>query len=51
MMALNRREAIRDVRLLVKCAIVLTAVFATFIAHSIIHVEPAVAAPYSVQGL
>ncbi|MCB0933913.1 MAG: ArsB/NhaD family transporter [Mycobacterium sp.] len=43
-MALNEREAIRDVRLLVKCAIVLTAVFATFIAHSIIHVEPAVAA-------
>jgi len=43
-MSLNEREAIRDVRLLIKCAIVLTLVFAAFIAHSIIHVEPAVAA-------
>lgn len=43
-MSLNEREAIRDVRLLVKCAVVLAIVFAAFIAHSIIHVEPAVAA-------
>ena len=43
-MALNEREAIRDVRLLVKCAIVLAVVFAAFIAHSIVHVDPAVAA-------
>lgn len=43
-MSLNEREAIRDVRLLVKCAIVLAVVFAAFIAHSIIHLEPAVAA-------
>ena len=43
-MSLNEREAIRDVRLLIECAIVLTLVFAAFIAHSIIHVEPAVAA-------
>lgn len=43
-MSLNEREAIRDVRLLIKCAVVLAVVFAAFIAHSIIHVEPAVAA-------
>lgn len=43
-MSLNEREAIRDVRLLVRCAVVLAIVFAAFIAHSIIHVEPAVAA-------
>lgn len=43
-MSLNEREAIRDTRLLIKCAVVLTVVFAAFIAHSIIHVDPAVAA-------
>ena len=43
-MSLNEREAIRDVRLLVKCAIVLAVVFTAFIAHSVIHVEPAIAA-------
>jgi Na+/H+ antiporter NhaD/arsenite permease-like protein len=43
-MALNEREAIRDVRLLIKCAVVLTAVFAGFIAHSVIHLEPALVA-------
>lgn len=43
-MSLNEREAIRDVRLLVKCAVVLAGVFVAFIAHSIIHVDPAVAA-------
>lgn len=43
-MSLNEREAIRDVRLLIKCGIVLAIVFVAFIAHSIIHIEPAVAA-------
>jgi Na+/H+ antiporter NhaD/arsenite permease-like protein len=43
-LSLNEREAIRDVRLLVKCAVVLVAVFAAFIAHSVIHVEPSVVA-------
>ncbi len=43
-MSLNEREAIRDVRLLVKCGAVLGLVFAAFIGHSIIHVEPAVVA-------
>lgn len=43
-MSLNEREAIRDVRLLVKCAIVLAVVFTAFIAHSVIHVEPAITA-------
>lgn len=43
-MSLNEREAIRDVRLLVKCGVVLVAVFAAFIGHSVIHVEPSVVA-------
>ena len=43
-MALNEREAIRDTRLLIKCAVVLTAVFAGFIGHSVIHLEPALVA-------
>lgn len=43
-MSLNEREAIRDVRLLVKCAIVLAIVFTAFIAHSVIQVEPAITA-------
>ncbi|GAY16220.1 SLC13 family permease [Mycobacterium sp. shizuoka-1] len=43
-MSLNEREAIRDVRLLVKCGVVLGAVFAAFIAHSVIHVDPSVVA-------
>ncbi len=43
-MSLNEREAIRDVRLLVKCGLVLAAVFAGFIAHSAIHMEPALVA-------
>ena len=43
-MALNEREAIRDPRLLVKCGLVLAAVFAAFIGHSVIHVEPALVA-------
>ena len=43
-MSLNEREAIRDVRLLVKCVVVLGAVFAGFIAHSWIQMEPALVA-------
>lgn len=43
-MALNEREAIRDARLLIKCAVVLAAVFAGFIAHSVVHLEPALVA-------
>ncbi len=43
-MSMDEHEAIRDVRLLIKCAIVLTAVFAGFIAHSVIHIEPALVA-------
>lgn len=43
-MALNEREAIRDPKLLVKCGLVLAAVFAAFIGHSVIHVEPALVA-------
>lgn len=43
-MSLNEREAIRDVRLLVKCGLVLGGVFAGFISHSVIHVEPALVA-------
>jgi len=43
-MALNEREAIQDVRLLVKCAVVLVAVFAAFIGHSALHMEPSVVA-------
>jgi Na+/H+ antiporter NhaD/arsenite permease-like protein len=43
-MALNEREAIRDRRLLVKCGVVLFAVFAAFILHSVVHIEPSVVA-------
>lgn len=43
-MSLDEKQAIRDGRLLVKCAVVLTAVFAGFIGHSIIHVEPSLVA-------
>lgn len=43
-LALNEREAIRDARLLVKCAVVLVAVFAAFIGHSFVHIEPSVVA-------
>ncbi|MEU4602681.1 ArsB/NhaD family transporter [Kribbella sp. NPDC023972] len=41
---LNEREAIEDTRLLVKCGIVLLAVFAGFVGHSVFHVEPSVVA-------
>ncbi|TPG37063.1 SLC13 family permease [Mycolicibacterium hodleri] len=43
-MALNEREAIRDPRLLAKSGAVLLVVFAAFIGHSIIHIEPSVVA-------
>ncbi|MFE6613339.1 SLC13 family permease [Amycolatopsis sp. NPDC057786] len=43
-MALNEREAIRDKKLLVKCGVVLLAVFAAFIGHSVFHIEPSVVA-------
>lgn len=43
-MSLEEREAIRKPRLLVQCGAVLALVFAAFIAHSAIHVEPSVVA-------
>jgi Na+/H+ antiporter NhaD/arsenite permease-like protein len=43
-MALNEREAIQDGRLLVKCAVVLAAVFAAFVSHSVLHIQPSVVA-------
>jgi Na+/H+ antiporter NhaD/arsenite permease-like protein len=43
-MELNEREAIADPRLLVKCGLVLLAVFAAFVTHSLHHVEPSVVA-------
>ncbi|WP_405491588.1 SLC13 family permease [Nocardia sp. NBC_00511] len=43
-LALDEREAIRDPRLLVKCAIVLAAVFAGFLGHGVFHLEPSVVA-------
>lgn len=43
-MSLNEREAIQDPALLIKCGAVLIAVFAAFIGHSVLHIEPAVVA-------
>lgn len=43
-MALNEREAIRDSRLLIKCGVVLAAVFTGFVGHGIFHIEPSVVA-------
>lgn len=43
-MSLNEREAIQDRVLLLKCGIVLVAVFAAFIGHSVLHIEPSVVA-------
>lgn len=43
-MALEEREAIRDRGLLIKCGLVLAAVFAAFIGHSALHLEPSVVA-------
>src|SRR5579875_1284936 len=43
-MSLDEREAIRDHGLLVKCGVVLALVFAAFIAHPVLHMEPSVVA-------
>jgi Na+/H+ antiporter NhaD/arsenite permease-like protein len=43
-MALNEREAIRDVPLLVKSLVVITLVLAGFVLHSVIGLEPALVA-------
>jgi Na+/H+ antiporter NhaD/arsenite permease-like protein len=43
-MSLEEREAIRDPRLLIKCGVVLVAVFAAFISHSLLHIEPSIIA-------
>ncbi|AFM16955.1 Na+/H+ antiporter NhaD-like permease [Mycolicibacterium chubuense NBB4] len=43
-MSLQEREAIRDPALLVKCGVVLTLVFAAFIGHSVLHIEPSIVA-------
>jgi Na+/H+ antiporter NhaD/arsenite permease-like protein len=43
-MSLEEREAIRDRRLLVKCGVVLVLVFAAFIGHPVLHIEPSVVA-------
>jgi Na+/H+ antiporter NhaD/arsenite permease-like protein len=43
-MALEEREAIKDPRLLIICGIVLAGVFAGFIGHAALHIEPSVVA-------
>ena len=43
-MSLEEREAIRDPGLLIKCGVVLIAVFTAFIAHSVLHIEPSIVA-------
>ena len=43
-MSLEEREAIRDPALLIKCAVVLVAVFAAFVAHSALHIAPSIVA-------
>ncbi|HME49010.1 ArsB/NhaD family transporter [Mycobacterium sp.] len=43
-MSLEEREAIRDPRLLIQCGVVVAAVFAAFVAHSALHLEPSVVA-------
>ena len=43
-MSLEEKEAIRDRRLLIACGVVLVAVFAAFIAHSALHMEPSIVA-------
>jgi Na+/H+ antiporter NhaD/arsenite permease-like protein len=43
-MELDEREAIQDTGLLVKCGLVLLAVFTAFVTHSIHHIEPSVVA-------
>ncbi|TDV49804.1 SLC13 family permease [Actinophytocola oryzae] len=43
-MDLDEREAIQDRTLLVKCGVVLLAVFTAFVGHSVFHLEPSVVA-------
>jgi Na+/H+ antiporter NhaD/arsenite permease-like protein len=43
-MSLDEREAIHDHRLLIQCAVVLVIVFAGFVAHKQIHMEPSLVA-------
>jgi len=43
-MALDEREAIRDHKLLVKCGAVLLLVFAAFILHPVLHMQPSIVA-------
>jgi Na+/H+ antiporter NhaD/arsenite permease-like protein len=43
-MSLEEREAIRDPALLIKCGVVLVAVFAAFIAHSTLRMDPSIVA-------
>ncbi|MGH3936325.1 MAG: ArsB/NhaD family transporter [Pseudonocardiaceae bacterium] len=43
-MALRERDAIRDVRLLIVSLVVLTAVTAAFVLHTVLHLEPSVVA-------
>ena len=43
-MELDEKEAVQDHRLLLKCGIVLGAVFVAFVAHPVLHIEPSVVA-------
>jgi anion transporter len=43
-MALNERQALQDTNLLIKCGVVLAAVFTAFVAHPILHIAPSVVA-------
>jgi Na+/H+ antiporter NhaD/arsenite permease-like protein len=43
-MALDEKEAIRDRKLLLQCAIVLAVVFVGFVLHQVIHMEPSLVA-------
>jgi Na+/H+ antiporter NhaD/arsenite permease-like protein len=43
-MALDEKEAIRDRKLLLQCAAVLALVFAAFVLHQVIHMEPSLIA-------
>ena len=43
-MLLEEREAIRDPALLVKCGVVMMLVFAAFVLHPVLHIEPSIVA-------
>ena len=43
-MLLEEREAIRDPGLFIKCGVVLVAVFAAFVLHPVLHIEPSIVA-------